>query len=117
MHYKVKNRIIGYGSQGHAHAQNSKITVAMERVGIRPGNSFNKAKDGSDMFIQWQALNKQTLLWYYLMKFRMPIKMKLLRNLEAGNALAFAHGFNIHFNVIEPPKDVDVFLVAKGLVI
>ena len=80
MHYKVKIAIIGYGSQGHAHAQNLKDNGYDVIVGIRPGHSFDKAKEDGSMFIQLQKLlNKQMSSWCYCqMKSKeMSIKMKL----------------------------------------
>ena len=113
-----KIAIIGYGSQGHAHAQNLKDNGYDVRVGIRPGNSFNKAKeDGLDVYPVAEAVKQADVIMVLLPDEIQGnvYKNEIAPNLEAGNALAFAHGFNIHFNVIEPPKDVDVFLVApKG---
>ena len=66
MHYKVKIAIIGYGSQGHAHAQNLKDNGYDVIVGIRPGHSFDKAKeDGFDVYPVAEALNKQMSSWCY----------------------------------------------------
>ena len=80
MHYKVKIAIIGYGSQGHAHAQNLKDNGYDVIVGIRPGHSFDKAKeDGFDVYPVAKLLNKQISSWCYCqMKSKeMSIKMKL----------------------------------------
>lgn len=82
MHYKVKIAIIGYGSQGHAHAQNLKDNGYDVRVGIRPGNSFNKAKeDGLDVYPVAEAVKQaDVIMVLLLMKFKvMYIKMKLLQ--------------------------------------
>ena len=66
MHYKVKIAIIGYGSQGHAHAQNLKDNGYDVIVGIRPGHSFDKAKeDGFDVYPVAKLLNKQMSSWCY----------------------------------------------------
>ena len=66
MHYKVKIAIIGYGSQGHAHAQNLKDNGYDVIVGIRPGHSFDKAKeDGFDVYPVAKLLNKQISSWCY----------------------------------------------------
>ena len=65
MHYKVKIAIIGYGSQGHAHAQNLKDNGYDVIVGIRPGHSFDKAKeDGFDVY-PVAEVNKQMSSWCY----------------------------------------------------
>ncbi|BBK27703.1 ketol-acid reductoisomerase [Staphylococcus arlettae] len=110
--------VIGYGSQGHAHAQNLKDNGYDVIIGIRPGNSFNKAKDdGFEVFPVAEAA-KQAEVIMILLPDEIQGKVyeeEIAPNLEPNNALVFAHGFNIHFNVIQPPADVDVFLVApKG---
>ncbi|QLK86471.1 ketol-acid reductoisomerase [Staphylococcus sp. 17KM0847] len=113
-----KVAIVGYGSQGHAHAQNLKDNGYDVIVGIRPGRSFDQAKeDGFEVYPVNEAVKQADVVMVLL-----PDEIQgdvyrndIAPNLEAGNALAFAHGFNIHFNVIQPPSDVDVFLVApKG---
>lgn len=110
--------IIGYGSQGHAHAQNLKDNGYHVVIGIRPGNSFNKAKeDGFDVFPVSEATEQADVIMVLLPdEIQGDIYEKeILPHLKSYNALAFAHGFNIHFNVIQPPSDIDVFLVApKG---
>lgn len=113
-----KIAIIGYGSQGHAHAQNLKDNGYDVIVGIRPGHSFDKAKeDGFNVYPVAEAVKQADVIMVLLPDEIQGnvYKYEIEPNLEAGNALAFAHGFNIHFEVIKPPKDVDVFLVApKG---
>lgn len=110
--------IIGYGSQGHAHAQNLKDNGYHVVIGIRPGKSFNKAKeDGFDVFPISEATEQADVIMVLLPdEIQGDIYEKeILPHLKSNNALAFAHGFNIHFNVIQPPSDIDVFLVApKG---
>ena len=113
-----KIAVIGYGSQGHAHAQNLKDNGYDVVIGIRPGRSFDKAKkNGFDVYPVAEA-TKQADVIMVLIPDEIQgdvYKKEIEPNLEAGNALAFAHGFNIHFGVIQPPADVDVFLVApKG---
>ena len=113
-----KIAVIGYGSQGHAHAQNLKDNGYDVVIGIRPGRSFDKAKEnGFDVYPVAEA-TKQADVIMVLIPDEIQgdvYKKEIEPNLEAGNALAFAHGFNIHFGVIQPPADVDVFLVApKG---
>lgn len=110
--------MIGYGSQGHAHAQNLKDNGYDVVIDIRPGRSFDKAKEnGFDVYPVAEA-TKQADVIMVLIPDEIQgdvYKKEIEPNLEAGNALAFAHGFNIHFGVIQPPADVDVFLVApKG---
>ncbi|WP_321382759.1 ketol-acid reductoisomerase [uncultured Enterococcus sp.] len=110
--------IIGYGSQGHAHAQNLRDNGNQVVIGIREGKSAEAARnDGFEVLSAADAAKKAQLVMILA-----PDEIQgtlydeeIAPNLEAGDALAFAHGFNIHFDVIKPPKDVDVFLVApKG---
>lgn len=113
-----KIAVIGYGSQGHAHAQNLKDNGYDVVIGIRPGKSFDQAKeDGFEVYPVAEAVKQSDVVMVLLPD---EIQGQVYReeiepNLEAGNALVFAHGFNIHFKVIQPPENVDVFLVApKG---
>ena len=110
--------VVGYGSQGHAHAQNLRDNGNKVVIGVREGKSAQKAReDGFEVFPVSEATKKADVIMILA-----PDEIQgalyeneITPNLEAGNALAFAHGFNIHFDVVHPPKDVDVFLVApKG---
>lgn len=110
--------IIGYGSQGHAHAQNLRDTGHQVIIGIREGKSAEAAReDGFDVKPVADAAKEADLVMILA-----PDEIQgdlyqneIADNLEAGNALAFGHGFNIHYSVITPPADVDVFLAApKG---
>ena len=110
--------VVGYGSQGHAHAQNLRDNGNKVVIGVREGKSAKKAReDGFEVFPVSEATKKADVIMILA-----PDEIQgalyeneIAPNLEAGNALAFAHGFNIHFDVVHPPKDVDVFLVApKG---
>ncbi|HAR5457049.1 TPA: ketol-acid reductoisomerase [Staphylococcus aureus] len=113
-----KIAVVGYGSQGHAHAQNLKDNGYDVVIGIRPGRSFDKAKeDGFDVFPVAEAVKQADVIMVLLPdEIQGDVyKNEIEPNLEKHNALAFAHSFNIHFGVIQPPADVDVFLVApKG---
>ncbi|HDG2692066.1 TPA: ketol-acid reductoisomerase [Staphylococcus aureus] len=113
-----KIAVVGYGSQGHAHAQNLKDNGYDVVIGIRPGRSFDKAKeDGFDVFPVAEAVKQADVIMVLLPdEIQGDVyKNEIEPNLEKHNTLAFAHGFNIHFGVIQPPADVDVFLVApKG---
>lgn len=113
-----KIAIIGYGSQGHAHAQNLRDTGHEVFIGIREGKSADAAKnDGFAVYPVSEAVQKADVVMILAPDEIQGdlYKNEIEPNLSAGNALAFAHGFNIHFDVITPPKDVDVFLVApKG---
>lgn len=110
--------IVGYGSQGHAHAQNLRDNGNQVIIGIREGKSAEAARnDGFEVLPVSEASKKADVVMILA-----PDEIQgalydneISPNLEAGNTLAFAHGFNIHFGVIKPPADVDVFLVApKG---
>ena len=110
--------VVGYGSQGHAHAQNLRDTGHQVVIGIREGKSAEAAReDGFDVLPVAEATKKAEVVMILA-----PDEIQgtlyeneIAPNLEEGDALVFAHGFNIHFDVINPPKNVDVFLVApKG---
>jgi len=113
-----KIAVIGYGSQGHAHAQNLKESGFDVRVGIRPGKSAEQAKqDGLDVKSVAEASKEADVIMILLPDEaqKAVYEAEIAPNLEPGNALVFAHGFNIHYKQIVPPEDVDVFLVApKG---
>ncbi|SKA13178.1 ketol-acid reductoisomerase [Pilibacter termitis] len=113
-----KIAVIGYGSQGHAHAQNLRDTKHDVIIGIRPGKSFDKAKeDGFEVYPVAEAVAKADIIMVLTPD---EIQEKLYHEdieagLTKGKALGFAHGFNINFGFITPPKDVDVFMLApKG---
>ncbi|UFU00830.1 ketol-acid reductoisomerase [Radiobacillus kanasensis] len=113
-----KVAIIGYGSQGHAHALNLKESGFDVVVGLRKGKSWDKAvEDGVEVKSVAEATAEADLVMVLLPDEYQPkiYEESIKPNLKPGNALAFAHGFNIHFSQIVPPEDVDVFLVApKG---
>ncbi|MCG3399867.1 ketol-acid reductoisomerase [Staphylococcus massiliensis] len=113
-----KIAVIGYGSQGHAHAQNLKDNGYDVVIGIRPGKSFDQAKeDGFEVLTVSEASEASDVIMVLLPdEVQGQVYEKEIQPyLTKGKALAFAHGFNVHFKVIVPPSDVDVFLVApKG---
>lgn len=113
-----KIAVIGYGSQGHAHAQNLRDSGYEVVIGLRPGNSQEKAKeDGFAVYSVADAVAEADVVMMLLPDERQTTvyNESIKDNLQPGNAIAFAHGFNIHFNQIQPPADVDVFMVApKG---
>lgn len=114
-----KVAIIGYGSQGHAHAQNLKESGVEVVVGLYEGSrSWDKVKeDGLEVATVAEAAKASDVVMILIPdeKQRDVYYKEIEPNLVEGNALAFAHGFNIHFNQIVPPADVDVFMVApKG---
>ncbi|WP_087972466.1 ketol-acid reductoisomerase [Oceanobacillus rekensis] len=113
-----KIAVIGYGSQGHAHSLNLRESGYDVVIGLRPGKSQQKAEeDGFEVFPVAEAAKQADVVMVLLPDENQPkvYEESIKDNLEAGNALVFAHGFNIHFSQIVPPTDVDVFLVApKG---
>ncbi len=111
--------IIGYGSQGHAHAQNLRDSGINVVVGQRPGGAnYELAKEhGFAPLPVAEAAAKADLIMILLpdQVQAAVYEAEIKPNLKPGDALLFAHGFNIHFGQIEPPKDVDVFMIApKG---
>ena len=111
--------IIGYGSQGHAHAQNLRDSGLDVVVGQRPGGpNFDLAKEhGFEPLSAADAAAKADIIMILLPDQHQAsvYENDIKPHLTAGKALLFAHGFNIHFSQIVPPKDVDVFLIApKG---
>ncbi|NHM31610.1 ketol-acid reductoisomerase [Neobacillus terrae] len=113
-----KVAVVGYGSQGHAHALNLQESGFDVVVGLRGGRSWDKAvEDGVDVRSVAEAVAAADVVVVLLPDELQPkvYEESIKPNLNPGNALVFAHGFNIHFNQIVPPADVDVFLVApKG---
>ncbi|ACN99620.1 ketol-acid reductoisomerase [Sulfurihydrogenibium azorense Az-Fu1] len=111
--------IIGYGSQGHAHALNLRDSGIKVIVGLLAGSrSIEKAKaEGFEVYTPDEAAKRADVVMILTPDTVQPqlFYSAILPNLDEGNALAFAHGFNIHFGQIVPPAYVDVFLVApKG---
>ena len=113
-----KIAIIGYGSQGHAHAQNLRDSGYDVVIGLRKGKSFEKAKeDGFTVLPVGEAVSMADVVMVLLPDESQPkvYEESIEPNLKSGAALVFAHGFNIHYGQVRPPADVDVFLVApKG---
>ena len=111
--------IIGYGSQGHAHARNLHDSGMKVIVGLRKGSNFWKRaqKDGLNVMTVAEATKKSDIMMILIPddKQKDMYEKDIKPNLRKGMALAFGHGFNIHFGQIVPPKDVDIFMVApKG---
>ncbi len=112
--------IIGYGSQGHAHANNLKDSGAANvRVALRAGSA--SAKKAEDAGLEVMAVD-EAARWGDVLMMLTPDELQaeiyresLADNMKEGALLAFAHGLNIHFNLIEPRGDIDVIMVApKG---
>ena len=111
--------IIGYGSQGHAHALNLKESGCHVIIGLYEGSkSWDKAvKQGFEVFTAAEAAKRADIIMILINDEKQAdlYKKDIEPNLEAGNMLMFAHGFNIHFGCIVPPADVDVTMIApKG---
>ena len=114
-----KVAIIGYGSQGHAHAQNLKDSGCDVCIGLREGSkSWSQAQaDGFEVFTVAEAAKAANLIMILAPdEAQATIYTEdIAPHLEAGDALAFAHGFNIHYGYITPPENVDVIMIApKG---
>jgi ketol-acid reductoisomerase len=116
---KLKNRkiaIIGYGSQGHAHAQNLRDSGINVVVGLREGGgSWEKAKNAGFKVLTVDEASR----WADIVMILAPdshqpeiYSSHIANNLNPGESVAFGHGFNIHFGQIVPPPNVDIFMVA-----
>ena len=115
-----KVAIVGYGSQGHAHAQNLRDSgVADVAIALREGSATAKKAEAAGFRVM---SNKDAAAWADLVMILAPDEHQaaiyaddLHANLRQGAALAFAHGLNIHFGLIEPRADLDVIMIApKG---
>jgi ketol-acid reductoisomerase len=115
-----KIAIVGYGSQGHAHAQNLKDSgVAEVAIALRPGSASAAKAEGAGFQVMSNADAAQ---WADIVMVLAPDETQagiwesdLKANMREGSAIAFAHGLNVHFGLIEPRPDMDVFMVApKG---
>ena len=114
-----KVAVLGYGSQGHAHALNLKESGIDVRVGLRDGSSSIAKAEAAGL----QVMNiADATAWADAVMILLPDTEQATiydehigPNLEAGNIVMFSHGFNIRFDLIQPPADVDVVMVApKG---
>ena len=108
--------ILGYGSQGHAHAQNLRDSGVKVIVGELPGSPpYNKAKEtGFEVFDAAEASRRADLIVVLIPD---PVQAQLYKesivpHLGPGKTLVFAHGFNIHYKFIVPPPTVDVIMIA-----
>jgi len=115
-----KIAIVGYGSQGHAHAQNLRDSgVAEVAVALRPGSATAKKAEGAGFKV---LSNADAAAWADIVMILAPDEHQaaiyaddLHANMKQGAALAFAHGLNIHFGLIEARADLDVIMIApKG---
>ena len=112
--------IVGYGSQGHAHAQNLRDSGVKDvRIALRPGSATIKKAEAAGFQVMSPV---EAAKWADVLMVVTPDELQadlynndLKPNMKQGAAIAFAHGFNVHFNLIEPRKDMDCFMVApKG---
>jgi ketol-acid reductoisomerase len=115
-----KIAIVGYGSQGHAHALNLRDSgVKQVAVALRPGSASAKKAEGEGLKVMTVA---EAAAWADLLMILAPDELQrsiyaneIAPNIRDGAALLFAHGLNIHFNLIEPKPTLDVFMIApKG---
>ena len=111
--------VVGYGSQGHAHALNAKESGCNVIIGLYEGSkSWAKAEaQGFEVYTAAEAAKKADIIMLLINDELQAdmYKKDIEPNLEEGNMLMFAHGFNIHFGCITPPKNVDVTMIApKG---
>jgi ketol-acid reductoisomerase len=111
-----KVSIIGYGSQGHAHAQNLQESGVKVTVGLRKGGaSWDKAKKGGVKVAEVAEAIKGADIVMILLPdehHAQVYKDEVEPNIKKGASLAFAHGFNIHYGLIQPRVDLDVWMVA-----
>ncbi len=112
--------IVGYGSQGHAHANNLRDSGAADvAVALRPGSASAPKAEGAGFKVMEPG---EAAAWADVIMVLTPDELQadlyvdsLRDNMREGAALAFAHGLNVHFNLIEPRPDIDVFMIApKG---
>jgi len=115
-----KIAIVGYGSQGHAHALNLRDSGVKDiAVALKEGSPTRKKAEGEKLKVMSPA---EAAKWADVMMILTPDELQadlytkdIAPNLKQGGALAFAHGLNIHFKLIEPRADLDVFMIApKG---
>ena len=111
--------IIGFGSQGHAHALNLRDSGFDVRVGLRDGSSSRQDAEGEGLRVleTSKAVEEAEVVMILVpdQHATAAYEESIAPHLAEGNALAFAHGFNIHFGRIKPPENIDVFMVApKG---
>ncbi len=111
--------VIGYGSQGHAQAQNMKDSGLKVIIGLKEGSkSIQDAKNaGFEVYSVSEASQKADIIQILAPDTIQAdlYKNDIEPNLKKGDALVFTHGLNIHYDFIKPPKEVDVYMVApKG---
>ena len=112
--------IVGYGSQGHAHAMNLRDSGVKDvRIALKPGSATIKKAEGAGFTVMTPAEGAK---WADIVMMLTPDELQsdiynadLAPNMKQGAAIAFAHGLNVHFNLLSPRGDLDVFMIApKG---
>ena len=107
--------VLGYGIQGRAWALNMRDSGVKVIVGVRPGKSFDLARqEGFEVYSVSDAVKKADIIAVLLPDMVQPSvwESEIAPNLRRGMTVVFAHGFNIRFGLIKPPSDVDVVLIA-----
>jgi len=111
--------IIGYGAQGHAHALNLRDSGAQVVIGLREGRSWQRAMEAGFRVVPVaEAVQEADFIMLLVNdEYQPQVYQEAIRpHLKAGMALAFAHGFNLHFGQIVPPPEIDVLMVSpKGV--
>ena len=111
--------VLGFGSQGHAHALNLKESGVKVIIGLYPGSKSRAvaAEKGFEVFDTGEAVKKADVIFVAIPDTKQPAAFEkdIRPNLAKGKTLVFSHGFSIHFKTLVPPTDVDVIMVApKG---
>jgi ketol-acid reductoisomerase len=111
--------VLGYGSQGHAHALNLKDSGCRVIIGLYPGSKSRQVAEqhGFEVVDTAEAVRRADVIMVGLPDMKQPgvYEQDIRSNLKAGKCLLFTHGLSIHFDLIKPPKNVDVVMVApKG---
>ena len=111
--------VLGFGSQGHAHALNLKESGVKVIIGLYPGSKSRAvaAEKGFEVFDTGEAVKKADVIFVAIPDTKQPAAFEkdICPNLAKGKTLVFSHGFSIHFKTLVPPTDVDVIMVApKG---
>ncbi len=108
--------VLGYGIQGRAWALNMRDSGVKVIVGVRPGKSFDLARQegGFEVYQVGDAVRRADVIAVLLPDMAQPSvwESEIAPNLRRGMTVVFAHGFNIRFGLIKPPSDVDVVLIA-----
>jgi len=111
--------VLGFGSQGHAHALNLKESGVKVIIGLYPGSKSRAvaAEKGFEVFDTGEAVKRADVIFVAIPDTKQPsaFEKDIRPNLAKGKTLVFSHGFSIHFKTLVPPADVDVIMVApKG---